>query len=201
MNMRNDDTMPAPEGPLEMPGPEGRRLWLALREAAAAERDPSGPGEANEADEAGLLAAYLDGRLAGAELEAYEAHLATSPAALELFLAADTALGATQAVPDALLRRAAALVPGEALAPAGRRGGGFWARLLGGGGDLEIGGGGAVAIGRGSRLRPLTLVATLAAVLVISAVGFELGRFGYAVAAETYFAEGDGFSVASQAGF
>lgn len=204
MTMRNDDEKQDRPEIFEEPGADGRRLWQDFRAANAADGPTDGPadGTVDEADEANHLSAYLDGRLSGDALEAFEARLAASPALLDACLAADGALGASEPAPDRLLRRAAALVPGEAMAPAAREG--FWSRLFGGSTAGTAGLGGLALETGGERggllLRPMTLAATLAAILVISVAGFELGRFGYAVAAETYFPESDSFSVASQAG-
>lgn len=158
---------------------ENRALWQAARERFAA------PPEAEALDPL-LLAAYLDGRLTEEERDRVEALLAASPEALETYLAADEALGAAQPAPERLLARAAALVPGEALAPPARR---FaWLRGLFGAGP---------AAGGGFRLQPVTLALTLAAILAVSVAGFEIGRFGYAVAAEEGLVGGD--SLASMA--
>lgn len=165
---------------------EDRALWQAARSSFTA---PQGAEP-----EPLLLAAYLDGRLDEAERDRVEALLAASPRALEVFLAADAALGATQAAPERLLARAAGLVPGEASEPS--RGG--WLRRL----FAPAPAGGAF------RLQPLTLALTLVAVLAVSAAGFEIGRFGYAVAAEeglvgatTAMAELDGLGLASDASY
>lgn len=210
--MRDHDDTDDTEG-FEQPGAEGRGLWRRLAAEAATSAPAGAPAEGpdDEAAAANRLAAYLDGRLEAAGAERLEAELAASPSALEAFLSADAAVGATQAPPERLLRRAAALVPGEALAPAVRSRGGLWSRLFGGAGGLSAGGisggvsggvsGGAALQGGTLGLRPAALVAVLAAVLLVSAAGFELGRLGYDVAAESYFPESDGsFSVASQAG-
>jgi anti-sigma factor RsiW len=155
----------------------GRMLWHRASERfAAPANDPL--GRAEEAD-ALLLAAHLDGRLDPAEQEAFEARLAAEPALLELFLQSDQSVGATQPVSDALLVRAAALVPGEAFEKP---------NLL-----QRIFGARRESNGR-LRLRAASLAATVAAVVVASAIGFEIGRFGYAVAAETYLDQGDSFA-------
>lgn len=152
----------------------GRQLWQRTSDRFAAKAElpltPAGEGDAL------LVAALLDGRLDPAEQEAFEARLAAEPALLDLFLQADGALGATQPVSDALLVRAAALVPGEAFEKPT-----LLQRIFGARRENN---------GR-LRLRAASLAATVAAVVVASAIGFEIGRFGYAVAAETYSDQGD----------
>lgn len=151
----------------------GRQLWHRASQRFAA---PAGaPRNAAETD-ALLLAAHLDGRLDLAQQEALEARLAAEPALLDLFLEADRSVGATQPVSDALLERAAALVPGEAFAKPT-----MLQRIFGARREQN---------GR-LRLRAASLAATVAAVVVASAIGFEIGRFGYAAAAETYLDQGD----------
>lgn len=152
-------------------GAAGRALWrqASQRFAAPADRtDAKGDSLA--------LAAYLDGRLDPAEHEAFEERLAAEPALLELFLQSDAALGATQPVTERQLARAAALVEGEALAKPG------WGERFFGG-WRETGG--------WFRLRAASLAATVAAIVLASALGFEIGRFGYAVAAESESDQGD----------
>jgi anti-sigma factor RsiW len=150
-------------------------LWRRTTERFGA---PAGTPQA-EAD-ALLLAAYLDGRLDPAELELCEARLAAEPALLELFLQSDEALGATQAVSERQLARAAKLVAGEELARPSLASRLFGSRREAGGGWL--------------RQRAASLAATVAAVVLVSALGFEIGRFGYAVAAENYLDQGDGLA-------
>ena len=152
----------------------GRMLWHRACERFAAPAKPSLALD-GEAD-ALLIAAHLDGRLDPAEQEAFEARLAAEPALLALFLEADTAIGATVPVSDAQLQRAAALVPGEAFEKPN-----MLQRIFGARRESN---------GR-LRLRAVSLAVTVAAVIVASAIGFEIGRFGYAVAAETYFEQGD----------
>jgi hypothetical protein len=158
----------------------GRALWRRAGEQFAV---PAGQPR-DEAD-ALVLAAYLDGRLDPAEHELFEARLAAEPALLELCLIADAAVGATQAVSERQLARAAALVPGEELARPG-----LGQRLFGG--RREAGG--------WFRLRAASLTATGAALVLASVVGFEIGRFGYAAAAESYLDEGESL-VQLDAGF
>ena len=149
----------------------GRALW---RRAADRFTEAS-RHEAAEAD-ALLVAAHLDGRLEAAELEAFEARLAAEPALLALFLDADRSVGATLPVSDALIERAAALVPGEAFEKPT-----LLQRIFGARRENN---------GR-LRLRAASLAATVAAVVVASAIGFEVGRFGFSAAAETFTDQGD----------
>jgi hypothetical protein len=151
----------------------GLALWRRAAERFAETAQPMSRAEDGDAL---LLAAHLDGRLSPAEQEAFEARLAAEPALLELFLGADGAVGATQPVGEALLARAAALVPGEAIEKP---------TLL-----QRIFGARRESNGR-LRLRAASLAATVAAVVLASAIGFEIGRFGYAVAAESYSDPGD----------
>jgi len=148
---------------------EGRALWRR-----AAGRLVAQPPAADA--DALLLAAHLDGRLGPAEREAFEARLAAEPALLELFLGADAAIGATQPVSEAQIQRAALLVPGNAVESP---------TLL-----QRIFGARRESNGR-LRLRAASLAATVAAVVLASAIGFEIGRFGYAVAAESDSDQGD----------
>ena len=152
----------------------GRMLWHRASERFAQPATVS--VTAFEESDALLLAAHLDGRLDPAEQEAFEARLAAEPTLLALFLEADKAVGATQPVGDALLARAASLVPGEAFEKPT-----LLQRIFGARRENN---------GR-LRLRAASLAATVAAVVVASAVGFEIGRFGYAAAAETYLDQGD----------
>jgi anti-sigma factor RsiW len=156
---------------------DGAALW-----ASAAQRFAAPAGE--PLDEL-TLAAYLDGRLDQVGRDRVEGLLAADPLALERFLAADAAVGATQALPPALLARAQRLVPADA-----ENRFGFLGRLLGG---RDRSG--------GFRLRPSLLAASLAAILLVSVVGFELGRFGYAVAEEAYFPERDSLAQVATTAF
>lgn len=157
---------------------EGKALWAAATRAFA-QPAPVAAGPDNL-----TLAAYLDARLDERQRDEVEGQAAASPETLELLLAADAALGA-QAVPsERLLARAAALVPGERFSRPG-----LLTRMLGGGVRREA-----------FRLRPVGLAAALSMVLLVSVVGFELGRFGYAAAAETFFPETDGFGLSAEAG-
>jgi len=154
----------------------GRALWRQAGERFAVAPGTPQPGTPQVAADALLLAGYLDGRLDPAEQELCETRLAAEPALLELFLQSDEALGATQPVSERQLARAAALIAGEAPARPG-----LGERLFGG--RREIGG--------WLRLRTASLAATLAAVVLVSVLGFEIGRFGYAMAAESYLDQGD----------
>ena len=131
------------------------------------------------------LAAYLDGRLDEAGRDRVEGLLAADPLALERFLTADAALGATQALTPALLARAQRLVPESA-----ENHFGFLGRLFGG---RDRSG--------GFRRRPSLLAAALAAILLVSVAGFELGRFGYAAAEEPSFPESDTLAQVANSSF
>ncbi len=158
--------------------PDGAPLWRQAVTAFAA------PAPAARLDDL-TLAAYLDGRLDAAANDRVEGLLAADPLALEQFLQADAALGATQALPPGLLARASRLVPEAAENHFGLLG-----RLFGG---RDRSG--------GFRLKPMLLAASLAAILVVSVAGFEIGRFGYAVAEETYFPETDTLAQAANVGY
>lgn len=130
-----------------------RALWRRLR----AESQGAADGEAWSPDEM-ALAAYLDGTLDEAERAEVEAWLAAEPAGLELVLAARESLAEPDvAAPEAVVRRAAALVPD----PPGNR--------------------------LARRLRwaftpvwqPLGWSGAAAGVLLACVVGFQLGQSGY----------------------
>lgn len=175
--MRPTDPMTDPNEPPIDPR-QGAALWRQTQAAFAAPAT-------GEALDSMTLAAYLDGRLDAVAAEQVEARLAADPAALTLFLAADESLGATQAVPAALLARAGKLVPASA-----ENRYGFIGRLFG-----------ARDRSGGFRLRPALLAASLMAILVVSVAGFEIGRFGYAVAEEAYFPATDDLAQAANNGF
>lgn len=86
---------------------EERRLWRRYRAATAA---PAAPGAIDE----GLIAAYLDGQLGGAEQDAVEAWLVANPDAFGvLATAAETrAAGHPGRAPARVRARARALVAG-----------------------------------------------------------------------------------------
>ena len=129
---------------------DDRRLWQTAKDAWAA-------GDDAPLDEPLLLAAYLEGRLTGMEVERAEALLAASPATLDLLLASRTALGEGLEAPESLIARAEGLV--RPLKPARQVGGGT------------------------SRWRSFWWAAATAVLLLgLSVGGFELGRFGYAQA-------------------
>ncbi len=130
-----------------------RALWRRLR----AESQGGAADEARAPDEM-ALAAYLEGRLDEAERAEVEVWLAAEPAALELVLAAREALAAPgMAAPDAVVRRAAALVPD----PPGSR---LAGRLRGVFTPLW---------------QPLGWSGAVAGVLLACVVGFQLGQSGY----------------------
>lgn len=134
-----------------------RELWRRAREGLpAAEAIP-------DDEEVMLLAAYLDGSLGSAAHERVEAWLASDPQALELMMTARAGLEAEPtAAPDALLSRAQGLV--RERKPAARAG---WLAPLRGWLLPEV----------GPLWQPIGLAAML---LVVCALGFQLGRTGYA---------------------
>lgn len=138
---------------------EDAALWAATR---AAWRESTGD---RPAPDAVTLAAYLDGGLDADGRARVEAWMAASDEALDLMLAARAT--EPEAVPAALTVRAQGLVGGAA--PVTRRGGGPAARLFGPLGDWFAG-----------ALRPAGWAASAAAVLLLAAGAFELGRFGMA---------------------
>jgi hypothetical protein len=130
-----------------------RALWRRLR----AEYEDSAAGEACAPDEM-ALAAYLEGTLDEAECAEVEAWLAAAPEGLDLVLAAREALAEPSvAAPEAVVRRAAALVPD----PPGRR---LAGRLRGVFMPLW---------------QPLGWSGAVAGVLLACVVGFQLGQSGY----------------------
>jgi anti-sigma factor RsiW len=106
------------------------------------------------------LAAYLDGALEPEARARVEAWMAVSPEGLDFMVAARAAATAAPA-PDGLVRRAQGLVREPAPPRAGL---GAWLS-------------GLVAF-RVDAWRPLAWAGVTAALLVISASGFELGRLG-----------------------
>ncbi len=140
-------------------GGDGARLWARARPGwrAAAAVEASG-----EAPDTLILAAYLDGALDEAGRAAVEAWMAATPAALELVISARADLGqAPGAAPENLVSRAQGLVRTPLRESAGR---GAWLRGLFG---FEP-----------EAWRPLAWAGVTAALLVVSAGGFELGRLG-----------------------
>ncbi len=85
---------------------EGLDRDLLLR---AARQWPQNPGA--ETIDPLDMAAFLDGRLAGEERDAFEARLARDPEGRAVWSASAAALGAREPVPKSLLRRAEALAP------------------------------------------------------------------------------------------
>jgi anti-sigma factor RsiW len=130
-----------------------RALWRRLR----AELQDAAADEAWAPDET-ALAAYLDGALDEGGRARVEAWLAAVPEGLDLVLAAREALAELSvAAPEAVVRRAAALVPDP---PGSRLAGrlhGFFAPLW----------------------RPLGWSGAVAGVLLACVVGFQLGQSGY----------------------
>ncbi len=139
---------------------DGAGLWARARPGW---RASGAPGASGEAPDSLILAAYLDGTLDLAERERVEAWMAAFPEALELMAAARETLGegSREPSPESLILRAQGLVRAPLREPAGLR---AWLRGLVG---LEI-----------KAWRPLAWVGVTAALLVVSAGGFELGRLG-----------------------
>jgi len=130
-----------------------RTLWRRLR----AEYEDSAAGEAWAPDEM-ALAAYLEDRLEEAERAEVEAWLAAAPEALDLVLAARQALAEPSvAAPEAVVRRAAALVPEP---PGSRLAGGLRGVFM-------------------PLWQPLGWSGAVAGVLLACVVGFQLGQSGY----------------------
>ncbi len=132
----------------------GRDLWAGARQAwREAGPRPQAPDPLS-------VAAYLDGTLEPAARERVEAWMARDPDALELLVAARAA-AAPAAAPQSLVQRARALVRDGRPARVG-----LGARLSG-----------LLAVPP-QAWRPLVWGGVAAAVLVVSASGFELGRQG-----------------------
>jgi anti-sigma factor RsiW len=137
---------------------EGRALWRRGRDGWRAPAD-------DEAPDALLLAAYLDGRLAEDEAARLEARLAGEPALLDELLALRATLEASpEAPPAAVIARAQALRPATAAvsrAAAGTvpRAPDLFDRLF------------------GAWLRPAVPALAGIALLLACAGAFELGRY------------------------
>ncbi len=136
-------------------GGDGARLWARARSGWRAAIAPETPNPL-------ILAAYLDDTLEEADCAAVEAWMAATPEALELMIAARAGVGqAPEAVPENLVSRAQGLVRAPPRRPAGL---GAWLRGL---------------IGfEPEAWRPLAWAGVTAALLLVSAGGFELGRLG-----------------------
>ena len=153
---------------------DGAGLWARARPGW---RATIVPGSAEEVPTPLVLAAYLDDTLDPAGRAAVEAWMAATPAALELMIAIRAELGqAPGAAPESLVSRAQGLVraPAPLRESAGR---GAWLRGLFGF-ELEA-------------WRPLAWAGVTAALLVVSAGGFELGRLGTEHLASIQTAAGD----------
>ncbi len=139
---------------------DGAGLWARARPGWRASRT------AEDAPNQLILAAYLDDTLDEAGRAAVEAWMAATPEALELIIAAREALaaatpGGLEAAPVSLVSRAQGLVRAPLRESAGL---GAWLRGL---------------IGfEPEAWRPLAWAGVTAALLVVSAGGFELGRLG-----------------------
>jgi hypothetical protein len=139
----------------------GRGLWKRLP------RDPakmgvSGPiPEQIDGWDANLLAAHLDGTLSGRERETLEAKLADDPMLLETLLAARDGARAEVGPPPELIDRAKALGAGRG----GRAGGDGGVRMMRR----------AANENQRGRIAWLEWAAAAAAIVVVSAIGFEMG--------------------------
>jgi hypothetical protein len=132
-------------------------LWRRLRDEARAGVD----GGSEEAPDEMTLAAYLDGTLDERAREPIEAWLAAAPEALDLLLAAREALAEPgAAAPEALVRRASALVPD----PPGRGLAAWFGGLFAPAGGLA---------------QPLGWSGAAVGVVLACLVGFQLGQAGY----------------------
>ncbi|MDH3232010.1 MAG: hypothetical protein OEQ29_00670 [Alphaproteobacteria bacterium] len=136
----------------------GKGLWRSLP------RDPAGPARPDEPAEidgwdANLIAAHLDGTLNARERETLEAKLADDPLLLETLLAAHGGERAEAGPPPELIDAAKAI---------GRGGTGA------AGGSLRLMRNPANENQRG-RVAWLEWAAAAAAIVVVSAIGFELG--------------------------
>jgi len=138
-------------------------LWHRLRERSRVITAEEG---SHEMPDAMALAAYLDGTLDERAREGVEAWLATAPEGLDLLLAAREALAEPgAAAPEALLRRAAALVPD----PPGRGLAAWFGGLFAPAGGLA---------------QPLGWSGAAVGVVLACLVGFQMGQAGY-LGAET----------------
>jgi anti-sigma factor RsiW len=134
---------------------DGAGLWVRARPGWRSE-------VALEAPNPLILAAYLDGTLDEAGREAVEAWMAATPEALASMIATRAELGqALEAAPENLVSRAQGLVRAPVAVSAGL---GAWLhRLIG----FEP-----------EAWRPLAWAGVTAALLLVSAGSFELGRLG-----------------------
>ena len=138
---------------------DGARLWARARPGWRASNTSQ---TAEDVPNPLALAAYLDDTLDQAGRAAVEAWMAATPEALELMIAIRAELGqAPGAAPESLVSRAQGLVRAP---PRVSTGLGAWLRGL---------------IGfEPEAWRPLAWAGVTAALLVVSAGGFELGRLG-----------------------
>ena len=133
-------------------------LWRRLREEALV---TAADDDSEAAPEEIALAAYLDRTLDDKAREQLETWLAATPEGLDLLLAAREALAEpSAAAPEALVRRASALVP----APPGR--------------SLTAWLGGLFAPA-GPLWQPLGWSGAAVGILLACVVGFQLGQTGY----------------------
>ncbi len=137
---------------------DGAGLWARARPGW---RATIAPGSAEEAPNPLMLAAYLDGTLGEAGREAVEAWMAATSEALDLMIAAREALAAEPPgpAPVSLVSRARGLVRAPLRESAGL---GAWLR-------------GRIGF-EPEAWHPLAWAVVTAALLVVSAGGFELGH-------------------------
>lgn len=156
---------------IERPEMSSQDRELAERALEARRAPASEAPDARILDDMALTA-YLDGTLTVEERDRVEAALTASPAAADLLLAARDGLAApADGVPEAVVRRAQALVGAPpASTPAGEQSGiGTWLSGLAK----------AFAPSFGYLPSPLGAALAVLALVVVSATGFELGRAGY----------------------
>ncbi|HUT48398.1 MAG TPA: hypothetical protein VM325_03595 [Alphaproteobacteria bacterium] len=139
----------------------GRGLWKSLPRDPVGQARPGGPSEPSDIDgwDANLLAAHLDGRLSAREREMLEAKLDDNPLLLATLLAAHGGERAETGPPPELIDAAKAIGRGSA---------------DNGGGSVRMMRSPANENQRG-RIAWLEWAAAAAAIVVVSAIGFELG--------------------------
>lgn len=141
----------------------GRGLWKRLPRDPAKPGDPGGnPELPQQIDgwDANLLAGHIDGTLSAAERETLEAKLADNPMLLETLLAAKGGERAQAGPPPELIDAAKALGRGQG--PQGTGGGVAMMRS-------------AANENQRGRVAWLEWAAAAAAIVVVSAIGFEMG--------------------------
>jgi hypothetical protein len=147
----------------------GRGLWKSLPRDPAKIGAPGGPPDQIDGWDANLLAAHIDGTLSARERETLEAKLADNPMLLETLLAAKGGGRAQAGPPPELIDAAKALGRGQSTGGTGGTG-------------STKSTGGSVAMMRSpanenqrGRIAWLEWAAAAAAIVVVSAIGFEMG--------------------------